>query len=112
MPNIVAFAPMPSPSVAITAAAKPGLRRSPRNAYRSILRERAPPLGAPLLSGARAIDRRQPLARALHVAEPALGFFARLVGRHSVGHEIPHRHVEVKPQLVVDRALDAGASRA
>src|SRR5918997_827312 len=32
-PNIVAVAPIPSPSVATTAAANPGLRRSPRAAY-------------------------------------------------------------------------------
>src|SRR6185369_1724723 len=56
-----------------------------------------------------AIDRRQSLARALHVTEPALGFLARFLRGHSAGHEIPHCHVEVKSQFVVDRALDARA---
>ena len=33
MPNIAAFAPIPSPSVATTAMAKPGFVRRPRMAY-------------------------------------------------------------------------------
>src|SRR5688572_27274159 len=33
MPNMAAFAPMPSPSVAMTARANPGLLRRPRIAY-------------------------------------------------------------------------------
>ena len=74
MPNIVAFAPMPSPSVAMTASGESRLEPKPAQRVAQVLREGAPPLGAPLAVDARAIDRRETLARPLHIAEPALGF--------------------------------------
>jgi hypothetical protein len=55
------------------------------------------------------IDRRQPFARALYVSEASFGFAACVVRIHSLSHEIPHCHLEVESQLVVDRALDPGA---
>src|SRR5205823_3267699 len=74
-----------------------------------ILSARAPPFGPTLLPDERAIDGGESLARALDVAEPPLGLLARFVARHAAGHEIPHRHLEVKTQLVVHGTFDPSA---
>ena len=57
-----------------------------------------------------AVDVREPLTRALNVAEPAFGLVARFVLVHASSHEIPHRHVEMELQLVVHGALDVRAT--
>src|SRR5262249_48923100 len=85
---------------------EPWLEAEAPQCVSKILRECAPPLGASRLPDAVAIDTGQPFARAFHVAESPLGFSPRVVRIHAVGHELPHRHVEMEPQLVVDRAVD------
>src|SRR5215510_5485921 len=89
---------------------KPGLETHPAQRISQILHERTPPLRATLLVGASTVDRCEPLARALDIAEPPLCFILCFLGGHSLFHELPHRHVEVKAQLVVNRAVDASAT--
>ena len=87
-----------------------GLEAKPAQRVAQILGEAAPPFRAPLLIDARAIDFRETPACALNVAEASLGFPPGFVGIHAAVHELPHSHLEVKAQLVVDGARDAGAA--
>ena len=59
-----------------------------------------------LLSPSLSREDESKFPRALDVSKPALRFTSCVLRGHSVCHEISHCHVEMKPQLIVDRALD------
>src|SRR6185369_9008449 len=85
-------------------------RLAPETAQRvaEILGESAPPLRSLFAAETLAVDRGEIVSGAVDVAEAADGFASSVLGRHSLIHQIPHRHIEVELQLVLDGALDTG----
>ena len=105
------LAPMPSASVRIATAAKPGLRTEQTKAERRVL----PQLRGELADATTALHRvpqlRQRLGARLDLAELLQRLRARVRRRHALADELVGAHVEVKGELVADVAADlvAGA---
>jgi hypothetical protein len=64
-------------------------------------------LEAPRSRRASPVDRLEAGAGTLDVPEAPLGFATGVGFAHAFAHVMPHGHVEVKSQLVVDGARDA-----
>jgi hypothetical protein len=60
------------------------------------------------LFGAVRVDRAQVLAMPVDVPEAARRFASGLIWCHSPSHELLHRHVEVKLQLLIEVTVDGG----
>ena len=101
MPNMVAFAPMPSASVMMTPAVKSGWRRSARSVKPRSRASRVQAVGATHTGELAAIELGHGMAPVVAIPESPLGLGTGLVRVGTTGLELAGAHLEMKGDLLV-----------